>query len=157
MEKFGCKKITITGGEPLLQKEELEELVRRLWFNKCYVSVETNGSIIPFMGYVGSWVLDYKLPSSGMEKHMDDVNFTYLVASDYVKFVIQDEVDYKEACYVKERLEKKGCKANFAFGTVYEELAPSVLIEWLKRDEIFDVQINVQLHKLLGLESEEEE
>ena len=151
---LGCKKITITGGEPLLQSEELKDLIEALWFSGHHISVETNGSFAPTLRFVGSWVMDYKLPSSGMQKHMVDEYFGFLGTNDYVKFVIQDEKDYREACLVRKRLGEVGCEATFAFGVVFGRLSPKVLIEWLKRDGILDVQINTQLHKLLRLEED---
>lgn len=45
INEYGCYNVVITGGEPALQKEALEELLKVLALNQCYVCVETNGTI----------------------------------------------------------------------------------------------------------------
>lgn len=60
--------ICITGGEPLLQRGGLKELLIGLGFLGFSVSIETNGSLpspLDFTGLVKSWVVDIKCPSSG--------------------------------------------------------------------------------------------
>ena len=60
--------ICITGGEPLWQRDELEELVRGLKVGGYLITVETNGSYKPPRWYtlVDSWNADIKCPSSGV-------------------------------------------------------------------------------------------
>ena len=74
----GITNVTLTGGEPLLQKG-IDELISLLISNGHRVEIETNGSI-PVQGLDGqfrkndpdnfglSFTLDYKLPGSGMER-----------------------------------------------------------------------------------------
>ena len=147
--KIGCKKITITGGEPLLQGEELKVLIKELWFSKYYMSIETNGSFPPSIKFLASWVMDYKLSSSGMNKYMKEENFFSLGSNDFVKFVIQNELDYTEAKRVRLLLRKGGCDAPFAFSPIHGMFDPAELIDWMKRDRLFDVIINLQLHKYI--------
>ena len=45
-ERIEVSKVTITGGEPLCQKDELIELINSLCFTDIRVTVETNGSLI---------------------------------------------------------------------------------------------------------------
>ncbi len=61
-------RVCITGGEPLLQVEELGELVATLNRYNYYIEVFTNGTLPkPFWWTrVHSWVVDIKTPSSGI-------------------------------------------------------------------------------------------
>ncbi len=43
---FGLKNVVITGGEPLLQRENLIELVKLMKKDGFYLSLETNGTIV---------------------------------------------------------------------------------------------------------------
>jgi len=62
VKNFGHKHICITGGEPLMHKEEVLELLHVLWWEGYKISVETNGTIdiTPFHRYVESFVVTYQ-------------------------------------------------------------------------------------------------
>ena len=83
--------VTLTGGEPLLQQDmgELLELLSK--DPELYVEIETNGSVLlsKFSNLENppSFTMDYKLPSSGMERMMALENFDQLTEKDTVKFV----------------------------------------------------------------------
>ena len=47
VNSFDCKNIVITGGEPLLQMDELNALVSELHFKGYLITIETNGTIEP--------------------------------------------------------------------------------------------------------------
>ncbi|MCR5564650.1 MAG: radical SAM protein [Gammaproteobacteria bacterium] len=63
--KQNIKNVTLTGGEPLLQRD-IKELITKLSNNGFNVEIETNGSI-NIKEYLGidnvSFTLDYKCPS----------------------------------------------------------------------------------------------
>ncbi|KKN67689.1 hypothetical protein LCGC14_0458330, partial [marine sediment metagenome] len=120
VKDLGCKKITITGGEPLIQKEGFDELTKKLWHQGFYISVETNGTIKPEGYGIGCWIVDYKLPSSGYYHKMKDENFVDLNSGHYVKFVIADKKDYVMAKFVMDHLKYLGCQAKFAFSPMIE-------------------------------------
>ena len=71
----GIKNVTLTGGEPLLQKD-MGELIGLLIKNCCVrVEIETNGAVDlrPFAELPEGrplFTMDYKLPSSGYEDRM---------------------------------------------------------------------------------------
>jgi len=149
VDELGGDKVTITGGEPLYQKAEFYNLTKALWWARKKMSVETNGSIKP-VGYgVHSWVMDFKLPSSGHFDKMDHDNFKNLIKNDYIKFIISDRNDYDTAVREMNYLNTL-CHANFTFGAGYGVLDPRELLEWIKKDNI-KVILNVQLHKYLQL------
>jgi len=150
VKEIGCKKVTITGGEPLAQREDLYKLVMKL-SSLCYsISLETNGSYACEDINADSIIMDWKLSNSGIPtKYMHHEHFLYLIEDDFVKFVIGSSLDYEEALIVKKKLKKEGCVATFAFSPVYKKLNPTVLFGWMQKDKVFDVIINLQLHKIM--------
>lgn len=154
VNQLNSRKVTITGGEPLLQIRGLRHLFRFLSFQGTLISIETNGSLpIPFhIGSALNFVVDYKLPSSGVSQYMQPVKkFAELLPTDFIKMVINDRKDYEVAKMVKTQIQKRGGRAQFAFSPVHGVLEGGELIEWCKVDKLFDVIINVQLHKVLNL------
>lgn len=151
VEKIGCKKVTITGGEPLFQREELGFLLEEFDRSGYQVSIETNGSFPPFLFRTKNafYVMDWKLPSSGMENQMNIENFVLLTERDFIKFVIGDREDFKRALEVKQALQDRGGKGFIAFSPVVPQLNPAILVEWCQESKVFDVVINLQLHKYI--------
>ena len=90
VEETGVKNVTLTGGEPLLQKK-VEELIGELTKMGLYVEIETNGSVdlkkYKNINPPPVFTVDYKLPGSGMEDKMNRDNFKNLSHNDTVKFV----------------------------------------------------------------------
>ena len=145
--------LTITGGEPLIQSDELHALLVLLgphWV----ISIETNGSCpIPnkLRPMVECFVMDYKTPSSEMHTRMNLDNFRNLQSHDWIKFVIKDRKDYEFAVSKLPSIEYLVGQRHIAFSPVYEELDATDLVNWLKEDELHHVVINAQIHKLLNL------
>lgn len=155
IEKFNTNKITITGGEPLLQDyDELIQLCRILNLEKHYsISLETNGSIIipdELYKYVGSFIVDYKLPSSGEQDSMIVLEeVLYLRKTDFIKFVISDRYDFDVAEHLTNMIRKKNDLVNIAFSPVTNNLKPSDLVNWIEQSSRLDVIVNLQLHKII--------
>ena len=89
------KNVTLTGGEPLIQKD-IDKLIDRLITETdCRIEIETNGtiSIEKWDGYYNnlSFTLDYKLPGSGVPHFAHTKNYGYLSEEDTVKFVCSNE------------------------------------------------------------------
>ena len=72
-DQTGIADVTLTGGEPLMQKE-LDVLISRLTASGHRVELETNGSVsveaLSRLDPRPVFTLDYKLPGSGMESSM---------------------------------------------------------------------------------------
>lgn len=155
IEKYGINKVTITGGEPLLQMDGLLKLLELLQAKAYYVSIETNGSIVwgKVLGFLGSLIVDYKLESSGMTKKMLPISyFHFLRSSDFIKFVIMDRNDFNQALEFYQELTRQYIpNCHFAFAPVHGKLDPVVLLDWIKEGRIKKSVLNVQLHKILGL------
>ncbi len=145
------KNVTLTGGEPLLQKD-IAVLITMLIKNGSHVEIETNGSIclkeLANSTYRPYFTMDYKLPSSGMEHYMNINNFDYLSEQDTVKFVAGSIEDLNCA---KEIIQKysltKKCKVYFS--PVFGKIEPSVIIEFMKANRMNDVRLQLQMHKLI--------
>jgi 7-carboxy-7-deazaguanine synthase len=139
--------VTVTGGEPLAQKNCL--LLLQALCNAGYeVSLETGGALdVSEVDARVAKVLDIKTPASGEADKNLWSNLDRLSAHDEVKFVLSDEADYTWAKQVLgERALDKKC--TVLFSPVQGRLPPADLAEWILRDHL-PVRMQVQLHKLL--------
>lgn len=158
LREICTRKVTITGGEPLLQQMGVQLLIAELVLRNCDISIETNGSIyVDWLHHHWKnvrFIVDYKLPSSGMEEHMNTKLFSHLLKKDWVKFVIADWKDYNKACYERVNLRSSGCEAQFAFspirtaGSVDYSFAAKVAERMIK-DNLYNIHFSLQLHKIL--------
>ncbi len=145
--QFTPRYVTVTGGEPLSQKNCLP-LLRALCDAGYSVSLETSGALdIAAVDTRVMRVVDIKTPASGeVEKNRWD-NLALITANDEIKFVICDENDYlwARAMLVQHHLSDK-CEVLFspAQGT----LNPTLLADWILRDGL-PVRFQLQLHKIL--------
>ena len=145
--KYGAHYVTVTGGEPLAQKECLP-LLRLLCDAGYSVSLETGGAIaIDDIDPRVSIILDIKTPDSGeLEKNRWE-NLEYLKPTDEVKFVLCGREDYE---WARQLLAERRLDARCAvlFSPVYGKLNPTELGEWVLQDRL-PVRMQVQLHKIL--------
>ena len=146
IEKYNCKNICITGGEPLLQKD-ITLLIDKLTEKNYNICLETNGSCsIKNISNKKNLVisLDIKCPSSNMQDKMDYSNIKLLKKEDQLKFVIKNKKDYEYAKKIIERYKPK-CTVYIqpVWGTNPEKLA-----EWIKKD-CLNVRLGLQLHKII--------
>ncbi len=147
VERFGCKLVEITGGEPLVQHESLE-LMRRLCEKGFDVMLETGGSLpIKDIDARVKIIMDLKCPSSGMVKKNLYQNTGYLKSFDEVKFVIGSREDYE---WTKDIIQKYNLteKCTVLFSVVFGMLQPVRLVEWMLEDKL-DVRFQLQLHKFI--------
>jgi 7-carboxy-7-deazaguanine synthase len=153
-ESYGApNKITITGGEPMLQEARMFHFVDRMICKGCVVTIETNGTIeIPHLRKTMykslGWVVDYKLHEKG---RMRDETFIGLGDNSWVKFIVDDVWDLDVVDGIKDRLIAKGCGARFAVSGVSSASSPKVLMKGLIGRRLWDVSLNVRLHKLIGV------
>lgn len=146
-------KITITGGEPLLQEEELLQFLNELFPYQPKVSIETNGtlSLGRFRNLTKpnpniSLIVDWKLN----EKRIHPLEYINLAPWDFIKFIIGDREDYE--CAKRDLKTIINTKARIAFSPFIESIIdPTILWEWITEDKLFNVILNIQLHKWLGL------
>lgn len=147
--------VIITGGEPLLQLREVEELVNILTGERCFVTIETNGSIPITIDPARDkynhlrFVVDYKLGSSGMSEHMLPEIFESLYSLDVIKFVMKDLQDYRQAKELVWQNQQWRAKRFFS-PVLHGKWPPRLAVEMIK-DKLEGVTLSPQLHKLLGL------
>lgn len=92
-----CRRYVITGGEPLLQAAELEELLALLPAEAC-IEVETNGTLPPtpaLAARVNQWNVSPKLPHAG-EQPLPPTALPAFAAlgAAWFKLVVQGEEDW---------------------------------------------------------------
>lgn len=155
VEAFGIKKVTITGGEPLLQ-QKLPKLVEALGELYYEINIETNGSIEPPYMYnrYGRtfFTYDWKSKSSGMEDKMHP-NWLHMISQvDVVKFVVSTVDDMVKAKEVITQLLTLGkVKVNDIYiSPVFNKITPEKLYEFISSDAVLNkCRMQVQLHKIV--------
>lgn len=145
--RYRCRYVTVTGGEPLAQKNCLA-LLKALCDRGCSVSLETSGALdVSGVDPRVSKILDIKTPGSGECDRNLWANLDHLSPNDEIKFVICDEADYDWAKTVlAERRLDHICPVLFS--PSYHDLPAKTLAEWILRDNL-PVRMQVQLHKQL--------
>lgn len=147
----GVHNVTLTGGEPLLQKEcgSLAELLIK---NGCRVEIETNGSIslerLASSEHRPVFTMDYKLPSSGMEEFMCVDNFRLLGCHDTVKFVSGSIADLEKAAELIDeyRLTER---CHVFISPVFGEIDPADIVDFMEEHKMNGVRLQLQLHKFI--------
>jgi len=144
---FGIPRVTVTGGEPLLQ-EEAPALVTALLDLDHTVLVETNGTVpLSRLDPRAIKIMDVKCPASGEAGKTAWENFAHLSARDEVKFVLSSEEDYR---FAREVIRKYGTEGPFKvlFSPAFGLLPPERLAGWMVGDAI-DARFQLQIHKLV--------
>jgi 7-carboxy-7-deazaguanine synthase len=146
------KNITLTGGEPLLQEGIVELLEILASDDNLRVEIETNGSVLlenfSKLSNPPSFTMDYKLPSSNMERHMKLDNFKYLSAKDTVKFVSGSKKDLEKAKGLINSY-KLTEKTTVYISPVFGQISLDSIVEFLKENIMNDVKLQIQLHKII--------
>ena len=139
--------VTVTGGEPLAQKNCLL-LLRELCDAGYSVSLETSGALdVSEVDPRVSKILDIKTPGSGEAEKNLWSNLVHLTPQDEIKFVLCDEQDYLWAvAQLRERNLATICPVLFS--PAYRKLAEATLADWILRDRL-PVRMQIQLHKFL--------
>jgi len=143
------KRVCLTGGEPLLQREAVLALATALIADGHEVSMETNGSLpVDNLPDKLVAVIDVKAPASGMSGIMNFENVRLARRHhDLFKFVIAAESDFPWACeFVRQHhLDRR-------FEVFFSPAAPAVQPAWLAESILasgLEIRLNLQLHKIL--------
>ena len=139
--------VTVTGGEPLAQKD-CPELLCALCDAGYSVSLETSGALdISGVDPRVSRIVDIKTPGSGEVEKNRWENIELLTPHDEVKFVLCDEADYRWASQklVEHRLAER---CPVLFSPVHGDIEATQLADWILRDHL-PVRMQIQLHKYL--------
>jgi len=144
--EYAPRFVTVTGGEPLAQKNALR-LLTALCDAGYDVSLETSGALdIGSVDPRVSRIMDIKTPGSGEVTKNDWNNLDYLTQHDEIKFVIVDAADYDWArSLLQEHQLTQRCPVLFS--PVHGQIQPGQLADWVLRDRL-PVRLQVQLHKI---------
>ena len=148
---FGLNHITITGGEPLLEenKEWMTEFIRILISSGYQVDVETNGSI-DYSYWKETFnidkfiiIMDWKAPSSKMNKFMLESNLSILDEKDIVKIVVQDD-DFSEV----EKIIEIGTEACIYISPVFGKVTMEKIPGFVLKHKNKNIRCQIQMHKI---------
>jgi len=154
--RYGCNNVSITGGEPLLQAEEVYKLL-----DKCYnwsFQINTNGTLFnkDIFDMVDLITMDCKCPSSCERSDLNVIKKTYVEYAGKVqfKFVIANAVDYEYATAVILTEELKHVPIIFQPEWGSGMKWARQLIELVKKDAHlwtgdYDVRVIPQLQKVI--------
>ena len=149
--RYRCKNISITGGEPLLQKEEILELIQQLKTMDYWLQLNTNGTIFDqrIFELVDLVSMDCKCPSSETESDYETLRRTRksFNSKTQFKFVISNRKDYEFA---------RKIVSSFLLGASHVIFQPEwnsrrfarKLVDWVKEDNL-KVRIVLQQQKII--------
>jgi len=145
---FDCPLVELTGGEPLLQPDVFPLMTELCDAGKT-VLLETSGAhdIVQVDSRVRI-IMDLKCPDSGESERNDWNNLRKLKPSDEIKFVIASRRDWEwTAATIREhRLEER---FELLASTVFGEVTPRDLVEWVLESGLQRMRVQLQLHKYI--------
>lgn len=147
VEKYDCRLVELTGGEPLLQPD-IYELATTLADAGHTVLIETGGHRdVSRLDPRVIRIMDLKCPASGeCEKNLWS-NLEHLRPNDEVKFVIADRKDYewaRETIRAHKLEDRVGLLISTAFGII----EPAQVGAWMLEDKL-RARFQLQLHKYI--------
>lgn len=146
---YGCNLVEVTGGEPLVQKRECCELVKRLCDEGFTVLIETGGGLdTSVLDSRVIKILDVKCPGSGEAGRNFWPNLEMLNPRDEIKFVIADRADFNFALEVIEKYNLNQRQPHLLFSPVWGSVELRDLADWVLRSKIH-ARMQLQLHKYI--------
>lgn len=151
VESFGIKHVTITGGEPLLEENKIwmTYFIRCLLLQEFTIDIETNGAVNllywkeEFASNDVVFIMDWKAPSSKMNRFMVKENIAYLDESDIIKIVVQDD-DFEEV----ERIIDTQSLATIYISPVFGKVTMRKIPEFVLKHKNSKIRCQLQLHKI---------
>jgi len=163
---YGCKRVTVTGGEPLIHPG-IKSLLEALVYADYEVNVETNGSKFPIPIVLdepqfdyrrneeirvpickGSifYTLDWKCPTSGMESKMSIDIVNRLTEFDVLKFVVSTVADMDAALSV---IEQMTSKPTIFFSPVFKGIDAADIVKYMQEKRLQNCRVQLQMHKYI--------
>lgn len=147
IKQWDCNLVEITGGEPLFQ-DECNDLMKEMMNQGYEVLLETGGSLsITNVPKKVKKIVDYKCPTSGMEKKNLWSIVNDLESHDEIKFVIGDRTDFE---WAKEKIYQYDLDniCTLLMSPIFGEIEPHIIVDWILQDNL-PVRIQIQMHKLI--------
>jgi 7-carboxy-7-deazaguanine synthase len=147
VQQYRTRYVTVTGGEPLAQKNCLP-LLKQLCDAGYSVSLETSGALdVAGVDERVIKVVDLKTPGSGeVERNLYD-NIDKLLPHDQLKFVICDRADFDWSVEMMNRYALAE-KCEVVFSPAHGQQDATELADWVLAAQL-PVRMQVQLHKYL--------
>ena len=145
IKTYPWKRVTLTGGEPLLH--DVESLVNKLSVYGYEVNIETNGAVPLLRNRPLSvfYTMDWKCPSSGENSKMLEINLKRLSRNDVLKFVVGSKEDLEEAKKII-----SNCYAPLIYiSPVFNEIEPVEIVNFIKENKLQRACMQIQLHKVI--------
>ena len=162
--KTGCRWVSLTGGEPLMQTDFLAVLVPALKQDGWKVYLETSGVLVKAFERLRDAIdvvsMDIKLPSSTRQRPFWDEHRAFLCAmkgiSGYAKMVVTPETRTEEIEYAIRLLNEEDPRRTLVIqpqtGEMFKGgLAKACEAVALAGQKLRDVRLGVQMHALTGL------
>lgn len=152
-DQYHISRVTLTGGEPLLQEPEVYELIEVLTTQDYEINIETNGAVsIQNVMTTGDpeniiVTMDWKSVSSGMSEFMLVDNLQYLRKQDVLKFVVGTNEDLDQMLSVLNRFPDLPC--SIFVSPVFGQISPATIVEYMLSHKLSDVRIQIQIHKYI--------
>ncbi len=148
IRSYPWKRITFTGGEPLLQP--LQEICDILGEEGYEINIETNGAV-PLLARRPQnlfYTMDYKCTDSGMKSFMRLPNLKELTEDDVLKFVVSSKTDLEDMKEIIMKYFPQG-GPKFYVSPVWGKIEPRELVEYVREEKLAEVCVQVQLHKII--------
>lgn len=145
IQKYPCKNITITGGEPLCH-ENLIDFITAL--PDYHFNIETNGSL-PIEPYLIDNVMitmDIKTPSSGQVPMNNYENLKLLRPNDGLKFVVasDEDLDFSFAT-----IDKFAPKSTIFLSPIFDQTNSAHIVDRMKEYGNDQIRLQLQIHKYI--------
>ncbi len=147
ISNYRSRYVTVTGGEPLAQKNCLS-LLTQLCDEGYQVALETSGTMeLAKIDERVIKIMDIKTPGSKESENNQYRNIKYLTENDELKFVICDHDDY---LWTKNLIQQHQLieRCEVLLSCSHEELSATDLANWVIEDQL-PVRVQLQMHKYL--------
>ena len=147
IKQWDCNLVEVTGGEPLFQ-DKCINLLNELVKSNYEVMLETGGSLsISDVPKKVIKIVDFKCPSSGMEKKNLWSIVEDLQPHDEVKFVIGNREDFD---WAKDRITEYALDkiCTLLFSPTFGKIDPQLIVEWILVENL-PVRMQMQMHKMI--------
>lgn len=149
IHSYPWKKVTFTGGEPLLHPLQL--ILEQLGKEGYECNIETNGAVpLPARRPKGTfYTMDYKCTGSGMKNRMNRDNFKKLTADDVLKFVVMSRQDLDDMKAIVQMYSKEKVHPQYFVSPVWGHMDPKDIVSYIRENRLADVRLQLQIHKYI--------